>query len=276
MKKTFQKIFILMFLILILFSNLAVSADTGPKPSITITLKNMKGSNYFLDLLTDSNEKYDPEEFILSYNPMHNGEGENDEPSNVDYSKQPIYLYNEAGWVATALRENLLWGSVEGNLKHLHKFTYFGVPDEFKVIIQYPDGTLKVSELIIRDEMDFEIELDVDTMEIVNTGNKVLKIKNIAFCVIITIIIELLIALIFKIKYVLDITFANLLTNIFLQILLNFFVSQYMLAFLIGEIFVVIIEFLIYKKVFKEISTKKVILYTICANLITALLTFVI
>ena len=45
-----KKILLALFLLLI---PTVVYADIGPKPSITINLKNMKGTNYKIDLLSD-------------------------------------------------------------------------------------------------------------------------------------------------------------------------------------------------------------------------------
>ena len=94
---------------------------------------------------------------------------------------------------------------------------------------------------------------------------------------IITIVVEIVIALIMKTKHIFEIFLSNMLTNITFQFYCqNLFSNNYIIFFIIGEICVTLVEYFIYKKIMKDVPNKKIVLYTIVANLITALITFVV
>ena len=84
MKKLVKIVSVIFIIVLLVnFSNI-VYADTGPKPSITIHLKNMDNSNYYVDLLVDSKGDGD---FINNFTSANND-------VNKTYKKEPIYNYN--------------------------------------------------------------------------------------------------------------------------------------------------------------------------------------
>lgn len=257
--------FIFFFVIFAIFSLCVVKADTGLKPSILIYLKNMEGSDYFIDLLTYS----DSNEYINSYNSSLLEHGE-------DYRDEPIYKYNDNGWVARALRDQSLWGLVEGNDKHQHYYTYFGTPSVFKVIIQMPDGSIRVSDVIKRQQYATTLYLDVNTMKFFQVEH--VMYRGAAKCILITVIVELIIALLMKLKYVKSIIIVNIITNTIFQILLYYlfnFVDLYLYGFFIMEFLIFIVEFIIYRIIMKGQKTKKIALYTFIANLVTQILTFI-
>ena len=253
-----KKIIIIIALIFILFGTITVNADTGPKPSITIYLENMDTTEYTLDLLTKPEPKYQ-EGFYYSI-------------SESEYINEPIYKYNKGGWMATSIRDFWLWGNIEGNSEKRHRFTYWGVPDEFKVIIQYKDGTIKTSDVIQRTEFDFVMHLDVNTMKVEHVF--AFNLSDIIICITITLILEILIALIMRIRNIKVIIFANLITQILIQSLRLFNFTNYILPFIILELIIFFIEYVIYKKLFKDVDSKKILQYTIIANAATAILTF--
>ena len=86
-----KKFFLITLFILLIPT--VVCADTGPKPSITVKLKNMKGTDYKIDLLSDCSGK--EKEIVDRYS---------------DYKNEPIYKYHEGSWYATSLRDFLLHG----------------------------------------------------------------------------------------------------------------------------------------------------------------------
>ena len=250
---------LLIFLILLPVS---VLADIGPKPTINITLINMKDENYLIDLMSDfENRPDDIEKIVDGYS---------------DYKERAIYNYHEGYWYATTLRDFLLFGSVEGNKDYKHTFTYFGVPDEFKVIIELADGTLKISEKIKKTSFNFDVTIDANDMKVVNNSSKTNYLKHFEILVL-TILVEVCIALLFKTKKYHIIALVNLITNITLQLLMinvSAF-STSILYFSLIEIIIVFIEGIIYLNILKT-NKKKIILYTILANLATAFLTFII
>lgn len=52
MKKFFKVIYIIIFIFLLIGISNITYADSGPKPSITIKIKNLKTTNYIIDLFT--------------------------------------------------------------------------------------------------------------------------------------------------------------------------------------------------------------------------------
>lgn len=252
------KFIIILIFIFILFGANNVKADMGPKPSITIYLKNMNTTEYTLDLLTKpKDEKQFYTQMVDKY---------------TEYKDTPIYKYNDNGWMATTLRNGLLWGDIKGNSLKTHTFRYFGVPDEFKVIIQFKDGTIKTSDIIEKTEFDYEMYLDVNTMKV--EQKYTFNLGNVLICMAITIIIELLIAMVMNIKHTKQIILVNLLTQILIQSLRLFNFTGFILSFIIAELLVFFIEYVIYKKIFKDIDNRTIIIYTFIANIVTAFLTF--
>lgn len=250
------KFTIILIFIFILFGANIVKAD---KPSITIYLKNMNTTEYTLDILT---KPKDEQEFYSRISDTY-----------IEYKDTPIYIYNDNGWMATNLRNELLFGHIKGNSLKTHTFTFFvGVPDEFKVIIQYKDGTIKTSDIIERTELDYEMYLDVNTMKV--EPKYTFNLDNVLICMIITIIIELLIAIVINIKHTEQIILVNLFTQILIQSLRLFNFTSFILSFIIAESLVFFIEYVIYQKIFKDIDNRTIIIYTFIANIVTAFLTF--
>lgn len=130
-------LFVFLLSVVLCFNSVFIYADTGPKPTLDIELKNIKTDVYFLDLLSKE----------VKYNDF-NEAGKYPE----SYKEMPIYKYNEDGWMATHIRRYLLWltqdyrTETNGKTTMIHGFRYFGIPDEFKVIVQYETGELFVSK----------------------------------------------------------------------------------------------------------------------------------
>lgn len=274
--KKIKIISVVMMLFILLLGTIS-NADMGPKPSITLKLKNIDTDQYLIDFLTDFNDVEEKKDWYNTYQYY------NDYGREPRYKEEPIYLYNDNGWMATALRDGLLWGSIEGNEEHMHEFTYFGVPNVFKIIIQMPDGSLKVSETIKRDEFKARYVVDVETMEVTNGVSTLERgwvvfndIMSYAIPAIITVIVELLIAKKFMeltSKNKLLIIFTNLITNILLQLAFVYINLMYVDVFFVGEIVVILAELILYLILLEKTEKKKVIIYTILANVVTAFLT---
>ena len=291
-KRVVMLMFIFIALIINIFPNV-VNADMGEKPSITIKIKNLETNNYIIDLLTyaEKTGDYYPDSNFSNYGRTI----DTDEPGEIDKNgiivhfdaiakernitiDQAKQLYNidYNGWISANSRNSLLWGTCNGNNKHEHYFNYFGVPDRYKIIIINNDtGDIKVSDEIIRKDFSSKVMMDYSNMSIASKGS--LNIKSIVLVLLITIAIELIIALLINFrKYIKVIIVANTITNILLQLLLNIISGNYLTKLVLFEILVIIAEYLIYKKFIKEESTKKILLYTLISNMVTACLTFII
>ena len=280
-----KKCRILITLIIIVFMLLGfhsiVYADMGAKPSITIKLENIKTDNYLIDLLVydETGEKYTSP---LNYN------GKEGEQYSTEYNSlqtitikqlETLHNINYDGWISESTRwgSYLLFADCSGNSEHEHNFSYFGTPDTYKVIIiNNITGETKLTDVIHREDFSSNVTIDVNTMTVVSkVNNNILfsNIKSIAIALILTIAVEIIIGLIMQIKNIKIIFIVNLITNIILQLSLMVMPIPYMTTFLIMEILIFIVEYLIYSKFLNDISKNKIIKYTLIANIITALLT---
>lgn len=265
------------FLVVILLASQQIAnADMGAKPSIRIHLKNMDTSNYIIDLFENYNELKEKNEININFNEIAQNRN-----ITVNQAKQ-LYNMNYDGWMSSCMRNNLLWGECAGNTNHEHYFNYFGVPSTYKVVIINNDtGETKITDIIQSNSSNSEITIDVSSMEV--TQNKLAFIKNINFFLILSIVnpliltiaVEIIVALIMKIKNVKTIFITNLITNLLLQLVLMYTSLPYIFIFIILEILVFIAEYLVYKKYFIDTPKNKILFYTIIANIISALLTFI-
>jgi len=250
----------------------AALADAGPKPSITVYVKNMATQTYYLDLLVKGDDNL--------YNKFNDRYPES-------YKELPIYKYREGEWMAKQIRERTLFGSLNGSYREdidmmVHKFTYFGVPKTFKIIIQYENGEIYKTDEITPNMFFANVVLDLKTGEIhVVKGsyvgyisNKINLLRTVLIYMLVTILAELITAIPFKIKYPKVIVLANLFTQIILHsVLITLFYSRYYSiiydAFLLSELLILFIEYFIYKRFTTGISWKKLLAYTFTANFIT-------
>ena len=272
------KILIIFVILLTTFCNCS-NADMGPKPSITINLKNMKTDNYLIDLLVydESGLKY---KSPLNYNGKEGEQYRAPDGEDTGYNSlktitisqlEILHEINYDGWISESTRweEYLLFADCSGNSEHKHNFGYFGTPDTYKVVIIDNDtGIIKITDIIHRDDFASKITIDVNEMKFQQSSSVKLIIKNIIEA---ELIIEVMIALIMNFKHLKVIIFVNLCTNFMLQILLIVSPNSYYISFGILELLVIIIEYLIYKKYIKEESNKKILAYTIIANLMSGI-----
>ena len=91
---------------------------------------------------------------------------------------------------------------------------------------------------------------------------------------VITILLELIVGLFFHLKPVWWVIPVNLITNLAFNILLALFVyllgMNYYVFVGIGEIAVIAVEYLLYKSIYKDMPPKKLLIYSIVANVISA------
>ena len=275
------KMSIVFIIVLIAFSSIS-NADMGAKPSITINLKNMKTDNYLIDLLVydETGEKYKSK---LDYNgngeqyraPSGQDKGYNDLSTISIEELKILHEINYDGWISESTRWDayLLFADCSGNSKHEHEFGYFGTPETYKVVIIDNDtGVIKTTDVINREDFTSSITIDVNEMHVQKSSSIKLIIYTILKAELLTLIIEIAVALIMKFKHFKIIIFVNLCTNFILQILLMILPIPYYIAFGVLELLVIIIESLIYRKYIKDESNKKILVYSIIANLMSGVI----
>jgi hypothetical protein len=282
-------------LAVLISDHIPVFADTGPKPTLDITVVNPDGSSYFLDLLgreaeygyfgaTDENKEYD------------------------DMHDQPIYKYDKDGWKSILMRTWLLNGKLTGDpvetdkngkaLSMKHSFGYVGVPKVFKIIVQKSDGTLQVSDIIQNRYFNTHVKYDMKNNKVLSVSGDILKsgvkfdsrfFKDYLIRLVFTLIIEILIAIPFFYrkfrKRILVIAAVNILTQTLLTIEMQFnypilhtmpFNTGYFAVLMIGEILVFFAEYSAYLKIFGMSEKRRIAAYTLVANLASFIAGFVV
>ena len=258
---------------------MVVLADEGAKPSIDVKIKNLDTTNYMVDLFV-----YDDGGKNYNVDANYNGNGLTDDEVNK------LHKLNFDGWISESTRWNsyLMFADCSGNKDFTNHFGYFGTPDVFKIVIINNDtGDIKISKKIKRKFFNSIVTVDYSSMkynvsnngssreEINNVGennNYFKTICNFIIALIITIVIELVIAVIFKICNYKLIFITNLVTNILLQTILIILNNNYITVFIVGEVIVIIGELFVYLSMLKNIDKKKIILYTLVANVLTILI----
>ncbi len=113
------------------------SADSGPKPAVTITVVNAPAGEYYLDLLiTDPEPDHDNIE-VADYDPeliagLKSWEGEGWYPALVTGTRAPLF------------------GELTAEADGIHRFSYHGLPDTFRIAVSGPDGAQATAEPFTR------------------------------------------------------------------------------------------------------------------------------
>lgn len=282
-----MKRFILFLLVVVLAFGLTVplSADTGPKPSITVYVENAPEEEYYLDLLIEEEQ---PNNTLTE-----------DEIASLAPSMLAVLReYNENG-----LRAALSYGSaipIFGKItgtpdgeRMKHVFSYYGIPDTVKVIAVTKSGAVYVSEAVEKKEYQAEYILDFQTFSLESKGQPLVRYISQFFSTFIpTIIIEFIILLLFGFsvkKNLISFLAVNFATQIVLTVVyaINypsmgvFFINLAVLPFV--ELIITAIEALAYVFMLKDKSKVRRSVYAVVANLcswigysaITALVPFV-
>lgn len=270
MKKTwFICLYTITFLMMLPITS---NADIGPKPSLTIIVKGMGEEEYWLDLLVSDETEY----------------------MWLDISEEELERvsklanYNEDGLHPALLvgTHFPMYGSLKGERQedgsYIHRFTYVGVPSEFKIAILKNDGTMIISDMVKRNHFQSVMEYTLGTSRIservdLNAVKEIFPrgyIWGLLQRMAATLIIEIIIALLFG--FTLKKSWKTLLiTNIVTQTMLNIFIifATYrggqlleIFVFFIGELFVLATEIIVYSRSLVEHGMKRRIVYTVLAN----------
>ena len=194
--KKFRTILIITIFILVLPS--IAYCDIGPKPSLEIIVKNPPEVEYYLDLLVD----YEGESLYLNSR-------EEDKYSEDMYNI--LKNYNSNGWRPAMVTGTKvpIFGDIIGEKNGenmVHRFSYIGVPDRFKIIIVTADGETIVSadgetivseNIIRRKAFKSKVYFDYNTKQLQETSIVLAYIKQFLITYPTTLLIEGLILLLF-------------------------------------------------------------------------------
>ncbi|MDW7656422.1 MAG: hypothetical protein SCM11_04520 [Bacillota bacterium] len=244
------------------------AADMGPKPQITIIIKNAPEDTYYLDLLVQGNK--------TSKN-IH-------DPQQYDQDKLKLLEEYEAdGWHA-ALAGGTgmpLFGKLTGEERgsdQVHTFSYFGTPDQFKIIIVTPDNELKISRELMRQSFHMTLTYDYATGSINQRPLALSYLLQFISTLLPTLLLEGLILLLFGFSLRLNLRpflLVNLATQIMLTaslgtvaIMSGMFTAYLLLVPL--EFIIIILEAVGYAFWLKQHGKGRRITYAIVANLVSA------
>lgn len=278
--KNKTKYLIVLVLLLALFTGLTVKADTGPKPSVNITINNID-SDIYVSLLSK-------QESTGPYQKITEGDYEYNELDEIglkfyEYSKTDDYYF--LGNVKKLTKDN-----------NIYRWTYYP-PYDFKVIcyIESTDEFVVTEGSLSRYAFDTYYQMDLENVNGTYVLNNIKKnynylgeVLHFLLRVVITLAIELLLAFFifkFRAKAFLIIIITNIITQICLNVLLN--VVNYnsgslmlIIDYILLELLVLIGEMITYliliKKYDKSYSAMKIVIYSIAANVSSFILGFII
>ena len=265
--KTLVVILILIAAVIFIYPETA-QADMGPKPAITIIVKNPPDGEYYLDLLIKEDSSHD--------NLM-------DERDYYDQQKlELLESYDEDSWYAGLTHGTRvpMFGELTGVLDGsdmVHHFSYVGVPEDFKIIIISPENQIVVSNEIHRNTFQATITYDYLTGKVRQESLPVSYLKQFLITCSATLIIEGLVLLLFGFSLKKNWK-AFLVINLITQVLLTAtmgtaLLKQGMLAaylvLILIEIVIFIIEAIAFARVLKEHSKRRRVLYALTANLLS-------
>ncbi|WMJ86409.1 hypothetical protein [Anaerocolumna sp. MB42-C2] len=261
------KMFLLLFLVAF---PVTVNADMGPKPQITVIVKNPPEGEYYLDLLVKGE---------CSYENLRMDE------ASCDRNKLALLeSYNTDGWHPGLTKgtripmHGKLTGVKESDVM-IHTFSYVGVPDDFKIIIITPKNQYLVSQEIHRDRFHYTVYYDYNTGEITTEKIAFSYIREFLLTCLPTLLIEGIVLLLFGFslrKNLKPFLIINVLTQIFLTTSVGWMIqkeghlSGYFILIPI-EIIIFLVEMLAFSLLLKEYSKARRVIYAFTANLLSFL-----
>lgn len=272
MKRFLQKLALLLAVLLLLTT--AVFADMGPKPQLTVIVEHAPSEPYYLDLLAEGDYKYN----ILYY-----AEDKALDPDLLAAFRAEI----PDGWhacIAEGTNGAPIFGSLTGEpvgSTMQHRFSYFGVPDTYRILAVTASGEVFLSDVLTRPALQSSVTVDWTA----KTAKPPLRsegyLLQFAATFVPTILIELVVLLLFGFKLkenwkpflLVNLVTQGLLHGYFALFAVNNGVGLgYFMLFLPAELVIALLEAFIYSAVLKGRSKRRAFLCGICANVCSAAL----
>ena len=245
-----------------------LSADVGPKPSVTVTVEGApEGKVYYMTLLSGK-EMYGPWNKVSS-----------DDSSFPDEGYEYFAKYQDI--------DGYCFQGQYQKMKGAGQFSWsYYPPERFKIAIYCPeDDAFYLSETYEREEFNsyFTVQYGTSPLEVKVESHLGRDILNGLLRALATIVVEMALAYLFAYRsrsQLIIIFVTNMITQIFLNVFLAVTDAYggllvWMMMFVVGELAVLAIEELVYLLSFKKEKKGKVFLYALLANFLTAVLTFV-
>ena len=269
------KYLIVILLSTFLFVGLTVNADTGPKPSVHITINEFPGDEIYVTLL--GKYEYDGPYRMIDDNSEEYNDLSTIEKKFNDYSKSTGYYFYDI------LKK-------VNKTDNVFSWTYYP-PSEFLILcyIENSDTFVVTSEPLTSYAFSSYYSIDIinDNGTYVITNIKknydyTSEILHFFLRVLLTLVVELSLAFfIFKFrgKSFIVITITNVITQIGLNLFLNIYYYNnsfdrdlkfyYVMAEFLITLFEMIIYMILLKRINKEYKAYKIIIYAIIANVLS-------
>ena len=270
--KSCLKIFTVIFLMFLSVAGIMspVSADMGPKPSISLTIINAPESDYYVALFWDKD-----------YGPEYSASNRLSQEENalferlVNYSDEGYHIYKMCHTYSSLEPDYICRSNEKGSY-----YFYYQVPSTFKVVIMTSEGEIYASKIFTRSSFNADITYDAKTGVVIE---QYFLLKSVLFylfeaiiCFAATVGVELL--LMFAFRYPIDVNAKALfIINAITQVILNAYQIidglSSLYGWLIVEAVIIVIEALWYLKRLKnragEAHKAINVTYAVCANLVS-------
>ena len=250
---------------------LTAYADMGPKAALTVTVRNPPAEPYYLDLLMKSDGSG-------SLNDNLHGKRDLLDQTML----QQLYSGTDAGWwpALAGGTKAPLFGSLTGTAKGdtmVHTFSYYGVPDTYRIIIVTQSGKVTVSDTRVRENLQSSITFDYSSGSVTEPPLWHALLLQFVSTLIPTLVIEGLLLLAFGFKLrgnLLVFLLSNLVTQIILTLVTGAAQYKYgimatILVFLLAEFFILIAESVVYALLLKGRSRGRGVGYAVTANIVS-------
>ena len=239
------------------------SADTGPKPAVTITVVNAPAGEYYLDLLIPGPGDY-----------------ENIDPA--DYHPALIAglkSWEDEGWypaLVTGTRAPL-FGELTAEADGIHRFSYHGLPRTFRIAVSGPGGAQTTAEPFTRTVFYTHLTYDWETNTITSATSPA-GFYGLQFLstLVPTLIIEGILLWLFGFRAKRD-WLVFLIVNLATQAGLHLWIGSgamaagshplYYLVLIVAEVPILLVELAAYVFLLKEHSRLRRAAYAACANI---------
>lgn len=282
MKRTTR--LLLCTLLISLLLSTTTFADTGPKPQLTVCVKNAPDELYYLDLLAEG--IYDETGGFSGIEWSYHEREDTLDPALLDALCAAV----PDGWHAcTAQGTNdlpmlgQLYAMQKDAVRSLHIFSYHGVPETYRIIIVTASGETWISDTMKREVLQSSVTVnwDGENTAVKAPGVVVSYVLQFLSTFVPTILIEGVLLFLFDYAWR-ENRKVFLLTNLITQGALALYIAVTVMQHGVSgwsyiffapiEIVITIIESLIYSKKLKGQSKSRAALYGVCANLASALI----
>ena len=238
------------------------SADSGPKPAVTIQVVNAPADTYYLDLLIT-----DPDDYP------------NIDPADYDPTLiAGLKSWEDEGWYPALVTGTgaPLFGELTPGEDGAHRFTYFGLPDTFRIAVSGPDGAQATDEPFTRTVFYTHLTYDWETNTVTQATSPA-GFYGLQFLSTLapTLIVEGVLLWLFGFRARRD-WLVFLIVNLATQAGLHLWIGSgamaagshplYYLVLIVAEVPILLVEMLAYMFLLKEHGKARRALYALCAN----------